>query len=168
MWISSILIIGIICGVLAVITGILFFVFWHLNETTWKEYDAAEVLSGVGAFIFAVFAIVMIILGALETHTYNTEYNEFVCNLVSLRTQTNTEGHFCLGTGNIGGKDYYYYGYESAYGFGQDKTLVSKSFIVEDDTKTPSLYHIKVKGLDTERYIYYVPTGTIKVYYNVN
>ena len=168
MWISPVLIAGIILGVILIIALTLFIVSIYLDKNSWNDYSILEILTGVVGCASLLFAAVLIPLGALETNSYNTEYNKFICNLISLRVQSSIEGHFCLGTGSINGKEYYYYGYESSYGFGQDKTEVSKSFIVEDDTKTPSLYHIKEKGLNNDRYIYYVPTGTIKVYYNVN
>ena len=168
MWVSQLLIIGIILAVIFIIVLALSIVFGILSEHTYSVPEWPCILCSVLTILSLVSGAVCIPLGAVETETYNKEYNDFVCNLVSLRTQVNTEGHFALGTGTIEGVDYYYYGYESVYGFGQAKTEVKKSFIVEDDSKTPSLYHIKEKGLVSDRYVYYVPTGTIKVYYTVN
>ena len=88
------------------------------------------------------------------------EYNEHVCDIISIRNESNVEGSFALGYGSIEGRTYYIYYYETDKGIKQDRVKTDYTYIVETNEITPSLYHVKEK-FEHDYYNIYVPEGTL-------
>lgn len=94
-------------------------------------------------------------------------YTKCVANIVSLERDGVVSGRFCLGSGTIEDKQYYFYYTEiksNTYKLG--KIECDDSYIVETDQYEPSIYEIKEKG-KPKYYNVYVPFGTMVVSYSV-
>lgn len=170
MYWSPFLIAGIAVGILFILDIVVFIICSVRRHKSgdWRECEGLYEGSGILTIFLGLPFVVCLIFGILSTVTLNTEYNRLVHNIVSIRYKDESSGSFFLGCGNIENTLYYYYCYDTPYGYTLGKVEADGTYIVEDDTMTPSLYKIKEKGKTLARYVFYVPTDTIKVYYNVN
>ena len=100
--------------------------------------------------------------GLLYFSTIKT-YEKCIANeIVSIEKDNTTSGVFILGSGNIESKTYYFYYVrvnENTYKL--DKVDASRTYVIEDDMKTPSVYEVKECGELFSDYYICVPEGTI-------
>ena len=88
-------------------------------------------------------------------------YNNFVTEIVSLKMDSEIQGNFALGSGTIRDINYYYFYKRTSEGYRLDKVKSEETVIDEDDSVTPSLYHIKEAGSYNAYFKLNVPVGTI-------
>lgn len=170
MYCSPFLIAGIIVGALFII-DIVVLIVCHVRRSKsdgWREFDTLYECSGFLSILLCFPLIVCLVCGIVKTISLNTEYNKLIHNIVSIRYQNETSGNFFLGYGDVENTMYYYYCYDTPYGYTLGKVEANGTYIIEDDTITPSLYKIKEKGETIARHVFYVPIGTIRVYYSIN
>ena len=117
------------------------------------------------AIPFAFSGAVSFISLLIVTFNYANEQeviNEHIANIVSIKRSGEVEGSFCLGNGYVGSEQYYFYYSEiESNKFKLGKVETDRSYIIEDNDKTPSIYKLKAKGESTYHYDIYVPVGTI-------
>ena len=100
--------------------------------------------------------------GSLYFTTIKT-YEKCITNeIVSIEKDNTTTGVFILGSGSIESTTYYFYYVrvnENTYKL--DKVDASRTYVIEDDMKTPSVYEVKERGELFSDYYICVPEGTI-------
>lgn len=146
-----------ICIALA-ITCLVFY-----NKTWWEWLLPVGIFSGIFGFLGILASLISI--GAYDN--LQKEYNVCIAKIVSLERDNLVSGRFCLGSGVIEEKEYYFYYVqvkENTYKL--NKLECANAYIVETDQYEPSIYKIKVKG-ELEYQNIYVPFGTMVVKYSV-
>ena len=150
----GVLIFSWICiGLLALILIIAFIAF--LNSGC--EDPTSGGTSGVAFVLLGVFLPFLISF----TVNFNKEYTKHVCDIISIRRESETSGMFFLGSGYVEETQYYFYYYKTAKGYKLDKQKVKNTYIIEDNSVTPCVYEIKEKDAFDSYYTIYVPEGTI-------
>lgn len=142
----------IVCSILIVACVPLAFVFAFKG----KDDIAIPFAFGGAASFIALFILILSYVNLQEV------INEHIANIVSIKRSAEVEGSFCLGSGYVDSKQYYFYYCEvEPNKFKLGKIETDRSYIIEDNDKTPSIYKLKAKGEWTYHYDIYVPVGTI-------
>lgn len=170
-------------------------IMWRLTDA-WFEWD--DFVGYIFCVIPTLIIFEVIAFGLASQQIESEEiYEEKQYNICGLENKTNKElsfqGRFVLGCGRITGEtnteEYYVYFKESEYGKILEKTPMDKTYVREKEGVTPALINIMKKteykkrpilsmffisiGMikeNTEKIgtILEVPTGTIKIEYNVD
>lgn len=129
-----------------------------LQKSKWKY-----VLKFLSCFLVSCLINATLITGGTHfLRRYKRQsYNNFVTEIVSLKMNSEIQGNFVLGSGTLKDVNYYYFYKETSQGYRLDKVRSEDTVIDEDDSITPSLYHIKESGSYSPYFKLYVPVGTI-------
>lgn len=118
---------------------------------------------------FAVLSIIAIFCCSLIAITgLQEEYSEKQYDIYTLNSGTVIDGSFVLGSGTIDTHIAYFYYAMTENGYKKEMLVADgyDIFIVEDNSKTPSVYKVKDKWEIDYYYVIYVPEGTIIKEYN--
>lgn len=129
----------------------------------------ANTLSPLATLIYSLF-LLFIVHEVKVTHyeKYGGDREENISNIISLSSETNTEGGFILGSGYIEGVFYYTMYEDTPNGYIRREIRGDNTFIVETSDREPSTVDI-IKGTKGSYFynntyshtIIYVPEGTI-------
>ena len=155
-----------ICSVvilLGIVIGL--FIYNNVKDTSgWYVGEEATITCGV----FGFFAVASLIMCCGLYPMYNREYTKHVADIMSVSRGSGVEGSFTLGCGTVKDVQYYFYYYETDKGVKLGKIESDKTYVVETDKYTPSLYEIKELHTFNEYYNLYVPYNTIVTTYVLN
>ena len=141
-----------VCGVLVALVSI-------GENRGWFWCDTSGL--GVVGLIFGIMALISLICCVSLYPSYATSYNILLYEIVSIRNEDSIEGSFFLGSGTLNDKTYYVCYSKTNKGYKLEKLETDKSYVIEDNDKTPSVYKVNDKNSLGNYYNIYVPVGTI-------
>ena len=158
------------------IVGFIIFLYKNRND----ERDNIDILFSWFLLLIVGLAFSLAIaLGIRAIDSNKIEYYKKTCNIYSLKSSSEINGKFILGSGTIEQEEYYYYYYMTSNGYSRGKREVRFSYIVEDSSTKPHVEQLYEKyssksGLfkfpDSEKtkYKIIVPKGTIVSTFKLN
>lgn len=135
----------------------------------WGENAPVEQIFG-WLFYGAVMTFIVFNSIKFSDREYTGDKTEHYMYIYSLKNKSDVAGSFFIGSGSISETEYYYFYYKSKYGFERHKLETHNVSIDETDDSRPRLVerirtykgkHFKWYDMSTNKYIMYVPKGTI-------
>jgi len=138
-----------------------------------------NLLSSIGIMVFSIvisiFASLIIVCGVIGIYSLFVDHNEVEKHYVypvSINREKDVEGEFILGSGSVESVNYYYFYYETIYGYKLSKIESNNTYIVETNKRKPQIVEVVksynqnsfLKLSDSKeplRVIIYVPKNTI-------
>ncbi len=99
--------------------------------------------------------------GTEISKVYHKTYNYTKYNIVSLEKDNSIEGSFTLGCGYIKENKVYYFYTTTNIGYKLEHADSKYTYLVEDNSTTPHIQHIKESNSFYSYYVIYCPEGTI-------
>ena len=146
------------CGVFLVCASLVTLIFIG-DARGWYWCDASGL--GIVGLIFGIMSLISLVCCVSLYPNYATSYNILLYEIVSIRTEDSIEGSFFLGSGTLKDKTYYVCYSKNSKGYKLEKLETDKSYVIEDNDKTPSVYKVNYKNSLGTYYNIYVPVGTI-------
>ena len=106
----------------------------------------------------------------LETNCYNSQYENVVYEIKSLKSEVGASGRFFLGSGHIETQAYYFFYVQYDKGYRLEKITTSRTYInalEESEYDAPVLTKKKNKGEWDAYYIIYIPQDYIVFEFNI-
>lgn len=100
----------------------------------------------------------------LETNCYNSQYENVVYKIKSLKSEVGASGRFFLGSGHIEARAYYFFYVEYNKGYRIEKIPTSNTYITaleESEYDAPVFTNKKNKGEWCDYYMIYIPKDYI-------
>ena len=158
-WLIASIVLTVLLGILVIIGA----TFYKKDEGYY--YEGENMMIGGGIPLF--FALASLIASSIMYPIYKHSYFEHKTDIMSLKNTTEIEGSFCLGSGHVESCTYHYFYYKTDKGVIRGKVNSNYTYLVEDDSKTPSLWKGKDKNSLNDYYVIYIPTDTIILNYNI-
>ena len=141
---------------------------WQLDFWGTLEDVPSEPLSIISC-IMEGSAFVNLLVCLATIPYYKSSYVKHIADIMSIRRESEMEGSFFLGSGTIKDVQYYFYYQQTSLGVKLGKVEATRSYVIETDEKTPSVWEIKEKNSYGKPYnTIYVPTGTITTTFILN
>lgn len=106
----------------------------------------------------------------LEIKYYNSQYENIICEIISLKSEVGVSGKFFLGYGYIDTETYYFFYTQDDKGYKLKKIRTSEAYInvlEESKYETPTLTQKKNKGEWNDYSIIYIPQDYIVFDFNI-
>lgn len=148
------------------------FVFSGLVIGIVRRNKGDDTIIQIGGWMF--YGLIATFIAFQIVQAIDREYigddTEHYLYIYSLKNKSDVYGNFFLGSGTVSETEYYYFYYKSNYGYERHKLSTNDVSIVENDNTRPRIVerirtykgkYFKWEDKSTEKYIMYVPTGTI-------
>lgn len=106
----------------------------------------------------------------LETDCYNSQYENAIYEIKSLKSEVGASGRFFLGSGHIKTQAYYFFYVQYDKGYQLEKITTSNTYInalEESQYDAPVLTNKKNKGEWCDYYMIYIPQDYIVFEFNI-
>lgn len=135
------------------------------------KIDEEDTITKKSIIVFIVILALSLGIGIpLETKCYNSQYENIVYEIKSLKSEVGSSGSFFLGSGHIEARAYYFFYVEYDKGYTIEKIPTSSTYITaleESEYDAPVLTKKKNKGEWCNYYMIYIPQDYIVFDFNI-
>ena len=133
--------------------------------------DEEDTITKKSIISFVVILALSLGIGIpLETHCYNSQYENVIYEIKSLKSEVGASGSFFLGSGHIKTQAYYFFYVQYDEGYQLEKITTSNTYInalEESQYDAPVLTNKKNKSEWCDYYMIYIPQDYIVFEFNI-